>query len=87
MHTCRSIENGRHSWKVVFERKSLKNCGQDCSVKLLPILVSNGRGSEVDTGVAVCINSETEDVEDEAGIPEEPAVVAVDELLESSCLA
>lgn len=81
------MENGRHSWKVSFERKLLKNCGQDCSVKLLPMLVSNGRGNEVDTGVAVCIDSETEEVEDEAGIPEDPAVVVAGKLLESSCLA
>lgn len=38
-------ENGRHSWKVPFERKLLKNVGQVWLVKFLPRLVSNGAGS------------------------------------------
>jgi hypothetical protein len=56
-------------------------------VKLFPILVSKGRGSDVETGVAICIDSETDEVEDGARMPDDPVVVVADELLESSCLA
>jgi hypothetical protein len=87
MLTCRSIENGRHSWKVELERKLLKNCGQEDSVKLFPMLVSKGRGSDVETGVATWVDSETDEVEDGARMPDDPVVVVADELLESSCLA
>ena len=56
-------------------------------MKLLPILESNGRGRDVDTDAAVSIDVEMEKVEDGARIPDDPAVVVADELLESSCLA
>jgi hypothetical protein len=85
--TWRSKENGRHSWKVALDRKSLKNCGQEGWVKLSPILESKGRGSDVETGVATWTDSETEEVEDGARIHDDPVVVVADELLESSCLA
>lgn len=85
--TWRRRENGRHSWKVVFVRKSLKNSGHDGSVKLLPKLESKGLGRDVDIGVAVSIvDCVTDEVEDGAGIPDGP-VDAADELLESSCRA
>ena len=89
MLTWRSIEKGWHSWNVAFDRKLLKNCGQELSVKLFPRLESNGRGSDVDTDVAVCIDVETEaeEVEDGARMYDGPPVVVADELLESSCLA
>ena len=58
-------------------------------MKLFPRLESNGRGSDVDTDVAVCIDVETgpEGVEDGARMYNGPPVVVADELLESSCLA
>lgn len=55
-------------------------------MKLFPILESNGRGRDVEREDAVWIDVETE-VEDGARIPDDPAVVVADELLESSCLA
>lgn len=85
MLTWRRREKGRHSWKVVFVRKSLKNCGQDGSVKLLPRLASKGRGNDVEIGVAVSIvDWEMEEVEDGAGMFDGPPAEAADELLESS---
>lgn len=51
--TCKRREKGMQSWKVLFERKVLKNCGQEVVVKLFPRLVSKGRGSELTVGVAV----------------------------------
>jgi len=71
----------------VFDKKLLKNCGHEVSVKLFPRLESNGRGSDVDTDVAVWIDVETEEVEDGARMYDDPVVVVADELLESSCLA
>ena len=60
-------------------------------MKLFPRLESNGRGSDVDTDVAVWIDVETETeevvVEDGARMYDGPPVVVADELLESSCLA
>ncbi len=57
--------------------KLLKNCGQELWVKLFPRLESNGRGSDVDTDVAVCIDVETEpeEVEDGARMCDGPPVV------------
>ena len=71
----------------MFDKKSLKNCGHEDWVKLFPILESNGRGSAVDTDVAVWIDVETDEAEEGARIRDDPAVVDADELLESSCLA
>lgn len=72
---------------MVFVRKSLKNCGQEGSVKLLPDkLASKGRGSDVDMAVAVSIVSDTDEVEDGGGMSPDP-VDTVDELVESSCRA
>lgn len=89
MLTWRSIENGWHSWNVAFERKLLKNCGQVLWVKLFPRLESNGRGSDVDTDVAVWtdVEMEPEEVEVGARMYDGPPVVVADELLEASCLA
>jgi hypothetical protein len=89
MLTWRSIENGWHSWNVAFDRKLLKNCGQELWVKLFPRLESNGRGSDVDTEVAVWndVEVEPEEVEVGARMYDGPPVVVADELLEASCLA
>ena len=69
----------------------MKNCGHDGSVKLLPMLESNGRGNDVGTDDAVWIcDSEIDEVEDGASMLDDPGVavvVAAGELLESSCRA
>ena len=69
----------------------MKNCGHDGSVKLLPMLESNGRGNDVGTDDAVWIcDSEIDEVEDGASMLDNPdvaVVVAAGELLESSCRA
>jgi hypothetical protein len=89
MLTWRSIEKGWHSWNVAFDRKLLKNCGQELWVKLFPRLESNGRGRDADTDVAVWtdVEMEPEEVEVGARMYDGPPVVVADELLEASCLA
>ena len=60
-------------------------------MKLFPRLESNGRGSDVDTDVAVWIDVETETeevvVEDGARMYDGSPVAVADELLGASCLA
>lgn len=60
-------------------------------MKLFPRLESNGRGSDVDTDVAVWIDVETETeevvVDDGARMYDGSPVVVADELLGTSCLA
>ena len=67
-------------------RKSLKNSGHEGSVKLLPRLASNGRGKDVDIGVAVAmVDCDIDEADEGTGMPDDTPDVAAEELLESSC--
>lgn len=76
--TWRRRENGRQSWKVLLVRKLLKKAGQDGEVKLLPRLLSKGRGKDASAdGDAVAMEDALDDpVDDGARLADEASCLA-----------
>ena len=77
-HTWSRSENGRQSWKVLLVRKLLKKAGQDGEVKLLPRLLSKGRGKDASAdGDAVAMEDALDDpVDDGARLADEASCLA-----------
>lgn len=78
--TCKSRLSGRQEVNVLFPRNELKKFGQSALVKLLPRLVSKGRGSgtSVDSGAVMTVAVEEPELLDGAVTVEGKGVAVVE---------